>query len=152
MEITPLLGLFFEHLIIGPEGRRNESVPEVKKKKRIESIAFDTIYAVTNGTVKTSKHLLLGLAMKTLTSCKKALNILNRYGSSINYTCAEELETELAYGASSSDRLLPVGLLDHCYLHTGLAFDNYDRFVETVNGRDTFHDTVGMYIQLQRQT
>lgn len=26
---------------------------------------------------------------------------------------------------------------------TGLAFDNYDHFVETSTGKDTLHDTVG---------
>lgn len=38
-----------------------------------------------------------------------------------------------------------------CYLlfnlHTGLAFDNYDCFVETLSGSDTLHDTVGIVYQ-----
>ena len=30
---------------------------------------------------------------------------------------------------------------------TGLAFDNYNHFVETSTGKDTLHDTVGMAYQ-----
>ena len=29
----------------------------------------------------------------------------------------------------------------------GLAFDNYDRFTETLSGKDTLHDTVGIAYQ-----
>jgi len=30
---------------------------------------------------------------------------------------------------------------------TGVAFDNFDRFVETSSGKDTLHDTVGIIYQ-----
>ena len=30
---------------------------------------------------------------------------------------------------------------------TGVAWDNFDRFVETVSGKDTVHDTVGIAYQ-----
>ena len=30
---------------------------------------------------------------------------------------------------------------------TGLAFENYDRFVKTLTGEDTLHDTVGIAYQ-----
>ena len=36
-------------------------------------------------------------------------------------------------------------------LCTGLAFDNFDRFVETSTGKDTLHDTVCIVYQLQRE-
>lgn len=32
-------------------------------------------------------------------------------------------------------------------LNTGVVFDNFDRFVETHNGKDTLHDTVGIIFQ-----
>ncbi|CAB3999456.1 Hypothetical predicted protein, partial [Paramuricea clavata] len=31
---------------------------------------------------------------------------------------------------------------------TGVAFDNFDRFVETLSGKDTLHDTVGIAYQI----
>jgi hypothetical protein len=33
-------------------------------------------------------------------------------------------------------------------LGTGGAFDNFDRFVETLSGKDTLHDTVGIAYQI----
>ncbi|CAB4037633.1 Hypothetical predicted protein [Paramuricea clavata] len=33
-------------------------------------------------------------------------------------------------------------------LGTGVAFDNFDRFVETLSGKDTLHDTVGIAYQI----
>ncbi|KZS05943.1 Glioma tumor suppressor-like protein [Daphnia magna] len=33
------------------------------------------------------------------------------------------------------------------YIIIGVAFDNYDRFVETLTGKDTLHDTVGIVYQ-----
>ena len=33
---------------------------------------------------------------------------------------------------------------------TGLAFDNYDRFVETLTGKDTLHVTVGIAYQTKK--
>lgn len=32
-------------------------------------------------------------------------------------------------------------------MNTGVAFDNFDGFVETLNGKDTLHDTVGTIFQ-----
>ena len=32
-------------------------------------------------------------------------------------------------------------------LGTGLAWDNFDRFLETCSGKDTLHDTVGIAYQ-----
>ena len=31
----------------------------------------------------------------------------------------------------------------------GLAFDNFDHFVETLSGKDTLHDTIGIAHQKQ---
>lgn len=32
-------------------------------------------------------------------------------------------------------------------LHTGVAYDNFDLFVETLTGKNTLHDTVGIVTQ-----
>ncbi|KAH0549583.1 hypothetical protein KQX54_010589 [Cotesia glomerata] len=36
-------------------------------------------------------------------------------------------------------------LIDKVY--TGVAFDNFDRYVDTLNGKETLHDTVGIIYQ-----
>lgn len=126
--------------------RKNQSLTD-SKKVRIKSIAYDTIYAVTNGRVKPSKHLQLGLALKSLTGSRKVIDIMNRYGVVPSYNVIEGIETELTFTAASTSRLLPDGLHSVPFLHTGLAWDNFDLFVETINGKDTLHDTVGIAYQ-----
>lgn len=34
-------------------------------------------------------------------------------------------------------------------MYIEVAFDNYDRFVETITGKDTLHDTVGIIYQIE---
>ncbi len=92
--------------------------------------------------MKPAKHLKLGLSIKTLTGSRRNVEILNRLGHGPSYTTIEEIETELAYTAVKNGTLLPEGLSPTSHLHTGVAFDNNDRFVDTLNGRDTMHDTV----------
>lgn len=43
--------------------------------------------------------------------------------------------------------LLPDGLHPLSCLHTGLGFDNFDLFVDTLSGKETLHDTVGIVYQ-----
>lgn len=43
--------------------------------------------------------------------------------------------------------VLKVFILRRPYLKTGIAFDNFDHFVEILNGKDTLHDTVGIIFQ-----
>ena len=45
------------------------------------------------------------------------------------------------------DEITPVGMNRSPNVATGLAFDNFDRFVETLSGRNTLHDTVGIAYQ-----
>lgn len=41
----------------------------------------------------------------------------------------------------------PPGISLVPHLSTGVAFNNFDRFVETTSGKDTLHDTVGIIYQ-----
>lgn len=76
------------------------------------------------------------------------INILNRLGYCVCYTITEELETELAYGCSAHEGILPYGLMkNNAQLRTHVAFDNFDRFIGTSTGKDTLHDTVGIVYQ-----
>ena len=72
------------------------------------------------------------------------LDILNRLGHCISYHLVEEIETELAYWSLEEKRLTPYGMSLDPKNAQGVAFDNFDRFVETLNGKDTLHDTVGI--------
>lgn len=97
---------------------------EQNKKIKIESLSQDAIYSVTHCRIKTSKHMELDIAMKTITSSRKVINILNRLGHSISYSAVEELETELTYSSYEGGFSTPYGIQQKPNLATALAFDN----------------------------
>ena len=145
--VPALLGTFLENLLTA-RTTKNKAISD-GKKRRIESIAHDAIYAVSNGRIRPAKHLTLALAMKNLTGSRRVLEVLNRFGHCVSYTAAEEIETELIYSAIEKSRLLPDGLYPLAHLYTGVCFDNFDLFMDTLTGKDTLHDTVGMVYQFQ---
>ena len=111
------------------------------------STADDVIYAVTNGQVKPSKHCLLGTGMKSMTGSRKIVDILNKFGHTLNYNAIEELETDLALSISNKTLVTPDGMKLQSGLATGIAFNNYDEFTETLSGAGTLHNTVGITFQ-----
>lgn len=138
---------FYVMLLSGARNRR-KNTPDLYRK--VNSIAADTIYAVTNGNMKPGKHITLGMAMKSLTSSRKVIDILNKYGHCCSYHVLEELETEAAFSPIERTQECPEGITLASNLNTGVAFDNFDRFVETTSGKDTLHDTVGLCIENRR--
>ena len=72
------------------------------------------------------------------------VEILNRYGYCTNYTTIEEIESELTFSVTSETRISPKEMVLDPGFCSGIAFDNFDRFVETLSGKDTLHDTVGI--------
>ncbi|GBP09519.1 hypothetical protein EVAR_76538_1 [Eumeta japonica] len=78
---------------------------------------------------------------------KKLVDILSRQGYCITYPSILELETSTAYSCASNNQLCPSGIQPTSILSSGVAWDNYDRFVETSSGKNTLHDTVGTIYQ-----
>ncbi|CAG9814716.1 unnamed protein product [Phaedon cochleariae] len=135
---------FFTTLVCGVDRRPRQNVD---KLRRVKSLCRETIYAVGNGVLRTSKHITLGMAMKSSTSSRKVIDISNRYGNFCSYNIMEELETEATFAASNSSTICPKGIAQSTDLCIGVAFDNFDGFVETSSGKDTLHDTVGIIFQ-----
>ena len=90
--VPPKLSQFFQYLICGSDSRRWKSDA---KQRHIQSISQDVIFAASSGCKLPSKHLKLGVALKSLTGSRKVVEILNRYGHGANYHAVEEIETEL---------------------------------------------------------
>lgn len=142
-EIPRELSLLIGSMIRGPNGSKIAI-----KETKIECICHSIMLCMSYGAIKPATSIHLGMTTKSLTGSRKMVDILNRMGFSISFTIVEELETELAYGSSMQKRTLPDGLIPNCpELRTHLAFDNYDRYVETASGKDTLHDIVGIVYQ-----
>lgn len=56
----------------------------------------------------------------------------------------------MTFEASKSGCQTPHGMKHDPSLGTGVAWDNFDRYVETSSGKGTLHDTVGIADQLVR--
>ena len=143
-EVPDILIEFFGILLTGG------NIDKIKNPRIIllaNSFAQDIIYAVQRGHIKTSKHVTLGLALKSLTSSEKIVRLVHAYGHCISYTKVLELETEATYTIGNTNRLCPAEMTLQPHLNSGFAFDNFDRYVETCDGKDTLHDTVGISFQ-----
>ncbi|CAD6235330.1 GSCOCG00012411001-RA-CDS, partial [Cotesia congregata] len=142
--ILDKLNRFFKVLMGGKDIRRRDSL---NCSRLSSSLTADSIFCVSNGTIKPSKHITLGMTIKSLTSSKKIINILNRFGHCCNYTTLEELETEATISSVRQSQVCPPDIILNPSLCTGVAFDNFDRYVDTLNGKETLHDTVGIIYQ-----
>ena len=85
----------------------------------------------------------MGLGLASLTGSKLVTQILNRSGHCISYSEGKGLETEFAYSVAGEECNTPDGIhLDPC-LATACVWDNNDADVESLDGKETFHATVG---------
>lgn len=137
--------LDFNYTLIAGSNRKRKNNP--KCIRQVKSYCEDVVYGVYNGQVKTSKHIVLEMSLKILTSSRKIIDVIHRYGHCISYPAVEELETEATYTSIQQSSICPEAIIKSPHLCTGVAFDNFDRFVETNSGKDTLHDTVGIIYQ-----
>ena len=143
IQTPPLLQQFFRVLY----GGLNKESQTEKFERRVSSSCQDALFITRCGKVKPSKHIALGIAVKSLTNRRKVIDILNRFGHTINYNAIEEIENSLAHTIEKESKSCPEGTVYNRDLITGLAFDNFDVLCETLSGSDTVHDTLGILYQ-----
>ena len=114
-------------------------------KRRIDSTSQDALFVVQRGRAKPAKHVTLGMAIRSITGSKKLVQVLNRFGHCLNYSCLEELETATAEAIQERKEACPENTLPG--LPMGLAFDNFDEMTQTLSGSNTLHDTMGIVYQ-----
>ena len=142
-DIPEEVTLFYKTLLCG----LREPYGDEALDRKIMAMSSDAIYNTTRGAVRPWKHSALGLGLGSLTGSKLVLRILNRLGNSISYDEVKALETEFAYSAEGNAGDAPDGLELNGLRGTGLAFDNYDVNIDTIDGKDTLHATVGICYQ-----
>ena len=144
VQISEQLTQFVTQLVVGQDYRSHESASKIRK---VGFLAADTVFPVTNGRKKPPNHLKLGLAVKSMTGSKKLIGMLNRYEYCVSYKTAEELETELTFTVRSASKISPPDVVPDSSLTFDIAYDNFDRFVETLSVKNALHGTVGIVYQ-----
>lgn len=86
----------------------------------------------------------LGLAQKSMNNGKKVLTILNKFGLTVSYNVAKQLEPEMTATACEVNKFIPASIQVDSNLSTHVALDNYDKFVDALSGKYTLHDAVGI--------
>ena len=104
----------------------------------------DAVFAATAGLKKPLKHLMLGIALKSLTCSRKVIKIMIRLGHCASYHTIEELETKARFKSTKQNLLTPLGMKLNSRCGTGVVWDKFDRFLETITIRETLHDRVGV--------
>eukprot|EP00058_Branchiostoma_floridae_P000977 XP_002586465.1 hypothetical protein BRAFLDRAFT_106667 [Branchiostoma floridae] len=143
--IPPSVVKFFCYLLTG--GFNNADTSQ-RVERLVTSFGYDTVYAVSQGKVKTPKHITLAFSIKSLTGNVELVQLLNRLGHSVSYSTMEEISTALCLQKLSSgdgDIFLPSNL--HNQVFTTLAWDNIDRLEETISGGGTSHRVNGIAVQ-----
>lgn len=91
-------------------GVTSQSFESLECERKVDSLGQDLLYAMWHGKLKTSKHITLGLSMKSLTSSRKVVEILNKLGHTCSYTTIEELETAATHYSCRKKSLCPDGV------------------------------------------
>ena len=94
------------------------------------------IHSVSRGHIKTPKHIVLLMTVKSLTGNVELITILNRFGHGLSYSQVEEVETALAemqIAKQQNGFLVP----SVCYPNVPAVFcwDNNDLQEETLSGK-----------------
>jgi hypothetical protein len=113
-------------------------------RHHVLSSSRNVVYTGTKERIETSKHMCMGLGLKSLTGSRKVVDLINKMEHSISYHTAEEIETETASSITSKERVTPDNILQKASLSTTIAWDNYDEMTETLSGKKALHDTVGL--------
>ena len=87
--------------------------------------------------------IILALGLASLTGSKLVTQILNRTGHCISYSETKGLETEFAYSVAGDEHDAPDGIRLDPNVSTACVWDNNDANVETLDGKETLHATVG---------
>ena len=88
------------------------------------------------------------LALNSLIGSRKVVEIMFRLGHCASYHKTKEIEDEKIIEAMKSVKATLCGMGLNASPATGVAWDNFDRFVETESGKDTLHDIIGIAFQV----
>ena len=117
------------------------------------SFAQDLVHAVSRGKFLTTKHVLLGNGIHSITGLEKPIQILSKFGHSCSYNKVQKIETAQAEVVQQMARMnFPLPLLpknDNEKASTKFWWDNFDCKKENLAG--SIHTTHGIAYQEHSQ-
>ena len=131
----------------------SKNFPVAARVERLSySLGQDIIYNMSNGKIKTIKHVQLGITTKKKTGSGLMLDSLNRLGYSISYDEVSNAETsfaELNVKSQSNRSFVPSNIQPSSFVT--FVYGNCDHNPETLSGA-SLHVTNGIIIQLSSKT
>ena len=138
------LRLFLTHLIHSTEHTPGEEV-----QAYVKSFSQDIVHGISKGDFLTSKHVLLGCGLHSITGMKMSISILSHFGHSCSYRKVQEIVTaqaELVQKMRSLQYPLPlIPKNPQSKVSTILWWDNFDCNKETKEG--SIHTCHGIAFQ-----
>ena len=120
---------------------QNDQVVMQPKDESLKlSFAQVTVYAVTNGRIKTPKSILLPTLIKSLTNNTEIINVINKLSHGVSFTVLMETHTENAYKILEQQLENTFILLLDCQKeeYTTYIADNIDIKEETLSGNKIY--------------
>lgn len=79
------------------------------------------------------------MTMKSFTSSRKVIKILNNLSHFFIYHTVKEIETEFSFEANKERAFTTHGMTSNSLLETELSWDNFERFLAIMTGTDSLH-------------
>ena len=138
------VNFFFRKLCNGDEG-----TVSAQKQRSIDSSSADAVYCCPGTKQLPGKHITHALTLKSMTGIKRVVTLEQCNGHSASNETVRRVEMDLEKGILFQEDVnyVPDGVLKEPRLCVGMAWDNFDINIQTLNGLGTIHHTYGIAYQ-----
>ena len=129
--------------------KRDEGTVSTQKQRFIDSSLADVVYCCSGTKTLAGKHITHALTLKSMTSSKRVVTLEQRNGHCVRNETAHIVEMGLEEVILFHEDINYVsdGVLKQPGLCVGMAWDNFDINIETLNGLRTIHHIYGIVYQ-----
>ena len=144
VSIPDNVNFFFRKLYNGDEG-----TVSAQKQRLIDSSSADAVDCCSGTKLLPGKHIVHALTLKSMTGSKRLVTLEQHNGHCTSNETVRRVEMGLEEGILFQEDVnyVPDGVLKQPGLCVGMAWDNFDINIETLNGLGTIHHTYGIVYQ-----
>ena len=135
------VNFFFRKLCNADEG-----TVSAQKQRSIDSSSADAVYCCPGTKQLPGKHITHALTLKSMTGIKRVVTLeqCNGHSASNETVRRVKMDLEKVILFQEDVNYVPDGVLKEPGLCVGMAWDNFDINIETLNGLGTIHHTYGI--------